>query len=187
MKRVIIAFGLVLTLASCNETKIAYVNIDEVLKEYEGSINAEKSMREKSDEIMAELEPMARAFQAKVQEFQLNASKLSAKDKADQEGILMQEQQALQQRQQMVQQQVQQESQQLYMDIDSKIDSLIAVYAKTKGYSFVLGNSPQTKSVVYGVETSNITEQVIETLNESYVSKEDKPSETEKPETQVVN
>jgi len=134
------------------------------LKEYEGSKNAEKSMREKSDQIMAELEPMMREFQAKVQEFQKNASNLSAKAKTEKEQQLMQEQQFLQQRQQMAQQQVQQEGQQVYQDIDKKIDSLIAVYAKSKGYSFILGTSPSTKSIVYGDETMNITDEVIEVV-----------------------
>jgi len=187
MKRIVLAIGLVLMLASCNQTKIAYVNIDEVLKEYEGAKNAEETIRENSDKLMAELEPIAREFQMKIQEFQTNQSKLSAIAKAEQEKQLMQEQQIIQQRQQMAQQQVQQESQQLYMDINKKIDSLIGVYAKTNGFSFVLGTSPQTKSVVYGDETLNITDEVIETLNESYISKEDKSSQAEESESQLVN
>jgi len=174
-------------LTSCNQTKIAYVNIDEVLKEYEGSINAEKSMREKSDQIMAGLEPMMREFQAKVQEFQKDASKLSAKAKAEKEQQLMQEQQILQQRQQMAQQQVQQEGQQIYLDIDKKIDSLIAAYAKSNGYSFILGTSPSTKSIVYGEETMNITDEVIETLNNSYSSNEESPAKSEKKDSLTVN
>ncbi len=179
MKRIIVAVGLVLMLTSCNQTKIAYVNIDEVLKEYEGSKNAEKSMREKSDQIMAGLEPMMREFQTKVQEFQKNSSNLSAKAKEEKQQQLVQEQQILQQRQQMAQQQVQQEGQQIYLDIDKKIDSLIGVYAKSKGYSFVLGTSPQTKSVLYGDEKDNITDLVIESLNNSYASSQDKPMEAD--------
>jgi len=188
MKRIIFAVGMVLMLTSCNQTKIAYVNIDEVLKEYEGSKNAEKSMREKSDKIMAELEPMMREFQAKVQEFQKNASNLSAKAKSEKEQQLMQEQQILQQRQQMAQQQVQQEGQQLYIDIDKKVDSLIATYAKSKGYSFILGTSPSTKSIVYGDKTMNITDEVIEALNSSSSSsKEESPAISEKKDTLTVN
>ena len=186
MKRIIVAVGLVLMLASCNETKIAYVNVDEVLKEYEGSKNAEISMREKSDKIMAELEPMAREFQAKVQEFQKNSPKLSAKVKAEQEQQLMQEQQFIQQRQQMAQQQVQQEGRQIYIDIDKKIDSLIGVYAKSKGYSFVLGTSPQTKAVLYGNEKDNITDAVVESLNSSYTSSQEKPAEADIKENDSV-
>ena len=187
MKRIIFAVGMVLMLTSCNQTKIAYVNIDEVLKEYEGSKNAEKSMREKSDQIMAELEPMMREFQTKVQEFQKNASNLSVNAKAEMEQQLMQEQQILQQRQQMAQQQVQQEGQQVYKDIDKKIDSLIASYAKSKGYTFVLGTSPSTKSIVYGDETMNITDEVIEVLNGSSSSNEESPTISEKKDTLTVN
>ncbi len=186
MKRIIIAMGLVLMLTSCNQTKIAYVNVDEVLKEYEGLKNAENSMREKSDKIMAELEPMMREFQLKVQDFQKESSGLSAKVKAQREQQLMQEQQSLQQRQQMVQQQVQQESQQLYIEMDKKIDSLIAIYAKSNSYSFILGTSPQTKSVVYGDETSNITDQVIESINKSYDSKESNSIDPVKKDSAVV-
>lgn len=187
MKRIIVAAGLVLMLTSCNQTKIGYVNIDEVLKEYGGSKDIEKSMKEKSDKIMGELEPMAKEFQAKVQEFQKNSSKLSAKAKAEQQQKLMQEQQILQQRQQMAQQSVQQEGQQMYMDMDKKVDSLIAVYAKAKGYSFVLGTSPQTKAVIYGNDATNLTDQVIESLNKSYGSDDTTPAVEEKAEKKSEN
>lgn len=187
MKRIIIAVGFVLMLTSCNQTKIAYVNIDEVLKEYEGAKVAEKTMREKSDQIMAELEPLTREFQMKVQEFQKESSSLSAKAKAEKEQQLMQEQQILQQRQQMVQQQVQQESQQLYIEMDKKVDSLVAVYAKSNGYSFILGTSPQTKSVVYGDETMNITDKVIESINETHDSTISNSDDLIKIDSAVVN
>ena len=170
MRKIIIAVSFIFVLASCNQTKIAYVNIDKVLKDFQGSKNAEKLLKEKSDKIMSELEPLAKEFQIKVQEFQQKASRLSAKAKAEQEQQLMKEQQNLQQRQQMAQRQVQLEGQQIYDDINKKVDSLIGVFAKSNGYSFVLGTSPQTKAVVYGDEISNITDKVIEAINKSYPS-----------------
>ena len=180
MKRFFIAVGFVLVLTSCNQTKIAYVNIEEILKEYEGSKNAEELMKAQSDRIMAELEPMTREFQAKVMEFQKNAPKLSATAKAEQEQQLMQEQQMIQQRQQMAQQQVQQEGRQIYIDMDKKVDSLISVFAKSKGYSFVLGTSASTKSVIYGDEAANITDEVLKSLNSSYALANENTTKTEK-------
>jgi len=186
MKRFFIAVGFILVLTSCNQTKIAYVNIEEVLKEYEGSKNAEKLMKAQSDKIMTELEPMAREFQAKVMEFQKNAPKLSASVKAKQEQQLLQEQQLIQQRQQMAQQQVQQEGRQIYIDMDKKVDSLIGVFARSKGYSFVLGTSASTKSVIYGKDEANITDEVIESLNSSYDLANENTTKLEKTDSTSV-
>ncbi|MEN8187591.1 MAG: OmpH family outer membrane protein [Bacteroidota bacterium] len=170
MKKLIIAFGFLMMLASCNQTKIAYVDVEEVIKEYQGSKDAEEVMKAKTTELTTQLEPMAREFQAKVQEYQQSIPKLSSTDRAKKEQELMQEQQMIQQRQQMAQQQVQQEGLKMIESVESDIQDHIAEYAKKNGYSFVLGTSNQTKSVIYGDETLDITEQIIEDLNSNFAT-----------------
>ena len=185
MKKVFWALTILFTLNSCNNQKIAYVDIGNILEEYQGSKNAEKKMREKSEKLMAEMEPEARQFQLKVQEYQKNSSKLSSKAKAEKEQELMQEQQILQQKQQMAQQQVQQEGQQIIKDIDDKIETFLKEYAKSNGYSLILGTSSQTKSVIYGEEALDITDIIIEELNNAYSEKNSNEvsNKTEEPET----
>ncbi|MEN8125885.1 MAG: OmpH family outer membrane protein [Bacteroidota bacterium] len=170
MKKLIAIFAFLMILTSCNETKIAYVDVEEVLKEYKGSKAAEEEMRQKSEKIGAEIEQLGVQFQAKVQEYQKNMSKLSATDRAQKEQELMQEQQMIQQRQQMVQQQFQEEGNERIGVINEEIEAYIEEYAQKNNYSFVLGTSKQTKAVLYGKETLDITDVIIENLNNKEVT-----------------
>ncbi|NOQ91314.1 MAG: OmpH family outer membrane protein [Flavobacteriaceae bacterium] len=168
MKKLLVVFSVFLLLASCNPIKITYVDIEEIIKEYEGSKEAEKEMKAESEKMAAELDQLAMSFQQKVQEYQSNSKDLSDTAKKEKEQVLMQEQQMIQQRQQMAQQQVQVEGQKMMGKINEEIETFLSEYAKTNGYSYILGTSNQTKSVYYGDATLNITEAVITALNEGY-------------------
>lgn len=102
----------------------------------------------------------------------------------------MQEQQMIQQRQQIAQQQVQAEGQKKIDKINEDIEGFLEGYAKSNGYTYILGTSEQTKSVLYGQESLNITAEVIEALNSDYDSKEPATTadtETESQEPAPVN
>lgn len=187
MKKLVTVIGLLMIMSSCNQSKIAYVNVEEVLKEYEGSKNAENIMREKSQSISGDLDRLAQEFQLKVQAYQQTSSKLSTNDRAQKEQELMQEQQMIQQRQQMAQQQIQQEGQKIIEEIDNEIKDFIEDYAVSNGYTYVLGTSSQTKSVLYGEETLNITDAVIDALNVAYDPAEEESKSPEKTEEVPVN
>ncbi len=168
MKKLITVFSIFLLLTSCNQVKIAYVDVEEVLKEYQGSKDAEEEMKTKSGKISGELDQMAMSFQQKVQDYQKNSKSLSSDAKQKKEQELMQEQQQIQQRQQMVQQQVQAEGLKMLDKINDDIDSFLEEYAKSKGYTYILGTSQQTKSVLYGDNSLDITSDIVEALNENY-------------------
>lgn len=186
MKKLAIVFSLMMILASCTQVKIAYVDVGEVMKEYEGSKKAEEEMKAQSEEISRQLDQLAAPFQQKVQEYQQNQQNLSASAKQEKERELMQEQQMIQQQQQMAQQQVQAEGQKKIEQINEDIDGFISDYAKSKGYTYVLGSSDQTKSILYGEESLDITEDVISGLNENY-SGEETVEATTTEETAPVN
>lgn len=187
MKKLITVFSIVLLLTSCTQTKIAYVNIETVLTEYEGAKKAEEEMKAQSDQISSELDQLAMAFQQKVQAYQETSATFSESVKREKEGVLMQEQQQIQQRQQMAQQQMQAESQKKIGLVNDEIETFLADYAKTKGYSVILGTSDQTKTVMYGDESLDITEAVIDGLNVAYKPSGSDEKVEEKTEEVPVN
>ncbi len=77
----------------------------------------------------------------------------------------------IQQRQQMAQQQVQAEGQKKIDQINEDIEDFLASYGKSNGYTYILGTSATTKSVLYGDESLDITDQVLDALNADYDSK----------------
>lgn len=181
MKKLIAVFSMVLLLASCTQTKIAYVNVEDVLKEYEGAKKAEEEMKAQSDQISSQLDQMAMAFQQKVQAYQETSKSLSESVRREQEQGLMQEQQQIQQRQQMAQQQVQSEGQKKVDMINDEIETFLTDYAKSKGFSIILGTTEQTKTVMYADESLDITDAVIDALNVAY-----KPAETEEKAEEIT-
>ena len=96
---------------------------------------------------------------------------LSAASRQKKEAELMQEQQSFQQQQQMAQQQVQAEGQRMFEEVNTAIETFLADYGESNGFTYILGSSMQTKSVLYGEESLNITDEVIEALNASYETK----------------
>jgi len=186
MKKLAIVFSLMMLMTSCNQVKIAYVDLEEILKEYEGAVQAEEEMKVKSQQMSEQLDQMAAPLQQKIQAYQQNKDNLSASERQKQEGELMQQQQQFQQQQQMAQQQVQAEGQSKYEEINNDIETFLADYGKSNGYSYILGSSVQTKTVLYGEESLDITDEVIEALNSNYDS-EAPATEVAAPETAPVN
>ncbi|MGI9530588.1 OmpH family outer membrane protein [Lutimonas sp.] len=195
MKKLAIVFSLMMLMSSCTQVKIAYVDLEEILKEYEGAVQAEEEMKVKSQQISQQLDQMALPLQQKIQEYQQNKDNLSASARQKQETELMQQQQQFQQQQQMAQQQVQAEGQAMYEKINKEIESFLADYGQSKGYTYILGSSVQTKTVLYGEESLDITDAVIEALNSDYepeapateLTEENLTAPEATPETTPVN
>lgn len=172
MKKLLMVGSIFFLMASCNQAKVAYIDVDEILKEYEGAKEAEKEIQAESQKMSMEIEQMTMSFQAKVQEYQQTSSTLSADAKQQKEQELMQEQQQIQRGQQMVQQQMQVLSQAKIEELNKEIESFLEGYAESKGYSYILGTSQQTKAVMYGDATLNVTADVLDSLNENYESED---------------
>lgn len=164
-----------LMLVSCSQPKIGYVDVEEVLKEYKGTKAAEKTMNEKSGQIKGQLDALAGEYQKELTEYYSKRAKMSAKQVQETEANLTQKNQLLSQQQQQAQAQVQKEGQEMMVEINETVADFVKDFAKTNGYSYILGTSDQTKAVLYGDTTLDVTDAVLETLNDAY--KKDKPAE----------
>jgi outer membrane protein len=181
MKRIIGIAIVALMFVSCTQAKIGYVDIEEIVKEYKGTKDAEKAMNEKSAGIKGQLDQLAADYQKKVTDYYAKAEKMSNKSRQEAEGALMQDQEALKQRQQQAQVAVQKDGQDRMIEINESIEDFVEDYAKANGYSFILGTSDQTRSVLYGDAKSDITDTILDELNDSY--KKDKPADKEEKES----
>jgi outer membrane protein len=172
MKHLLLAISVIFFLSSCTQEKVAFVDVEEIYKEYNKAKEAEQEMTMQSQKMSMEIEELRASFQQKVQEYQSSSSTLSDKDKQQKEQELMREQQEIQQRQQMARQLIQEESKNKMEKIDEDIKSYISKYAKSKSFTLVLGTSSQTKSVLYADSSKDITVEIIESLNDEYESEE---------------
>ncbi len=164
-KLVVVAFAILL--ASCNQTKIAYINVEDLMKDYNATKELEETLKAKQEKITKSLDSISAPFQLKVQQYYQNAQKMSAKKRAETEQTLQQEQQMLQARQQQAGQALQQENQILSEAITKKVDSFVADYAKSKGLHLIFGTSGKG-TVMYGDDKLNVTNDILEILNKDF-------------------
>ncbi|WP_111707030.1 OmpH family outer membrane protein [Lutibacter citreus] len=172
MKKILL-LAFVIAFASCNQTnqtKIAYINVEDLMKDYEGTKALEETLKGKQEVMAKELDSISAPFQQKVQEYYQKAEKMSASKRAATEQALQQEQQGLQARQQQASQALQLENQTLSEAITKKVDSFVATYAKANGLGLVLGTSGNG-TVMYGDDKLNVTSQILDVLNKDFAKK----------------
>ncbi|WP_452221612.1 OmpH family outer membrane protein [Lacinutrix salivirga] len=168
MKNTILALFIILGVSSCQQQKMGYIDTGEVINAYQHKIDIEKKFDGKDEAFKKKTDSIGQAFQLEAQKFQMAAQKMS-KTKA-QENY-----QALGQKQQMLQQQMQFEQQQLTQEFQKEIDSVIINvkefvkdYGKKNGYTYILGTSEGSASVLYGIDENNLTEEITKALNDAY-------------------
>ncbi|EDP69526.1 hypothetical protein FBALC1_00190 [Flavobacteriales bacterium ALC-1] len=180
MKKVIIALAVLVAFASCQEQeKIAFVDNSKVIDDYQMKIDIEKKYENKNAAFAKRRDSVGRVYQMEVQTIQLQLSSMSARKQEE-------ESQKFQQKWQPIQQQMQYQQQLMEQDFNKEMDSVVVKvgdfvegYGKKNGYTFIFGKN-RAGSVMYGVETKDITEVVTEAINADYGNKD---SETNKEES----
>ncbi|MCF6280328.1 MAG: OmpH family outer membrane protein [Flavobacteriaceae bacterium] len=171
MKKLVVVFASVLLFASCTQSKIGYVDVEEIMKEYDATKDVEAALKAEQEKVGKSLDSLSAAFQGKVQDFYKKAQRMSAKSRQAKEAELQQEQQALQAKGQQAQQALQQKSQEEIEKLTKKLDKAVAEYAKTNKFTMILGTQGNG-TVMYGEDQTNLTETILDVLNEAYEEKE---------------
>jgi outer membrane protein len=163
MKKITSIAGTILFL-SCNPNQIAFVDYAEVMNQYDAKIKLEENYQKKAEKFARKRDSISQSLQLEFQTFQQRANKMT-------DAQAQQEYNGLQSRGQMIGQQLQQEEQTLQQDSQISMDSLVKYvrteiekYGKENGYDFVLAGG-QGGTVLYGNSSSNITESIVNHLN----------------------
>jgi outer membrane protein len=186
MKKSILAFGLLLSLLSCDkaaeskEFKTAYVDTSKLMEEFVEAKDIEAKYKEKGSEMGKQLEAEVARFRSEAANFQKNAQ-ANGQVWAQQKGAeLQQREQELSYAQQAMLRQLQDES---GVEMDSLVKSyrkVIKDYGKEKGYDYIYGSGDVSPSILYAKDSYDITKEVIKLINDKYKAvdkKEDKPED----------
>ena len=172
MKKTGFIIVLALIMFSCQEQqKIGFIDNGKVINEYQEKIDIEEKYKGKDELFTKRTDSISQAFQLEAQEFQLKSKQMSAKKAQEKYDELGQKQQLLQQQLQFEQQQLQQA---FSTEIDSaivKVKDFVKDYGAKNGYTYILGTSEASSSVMYGQEANDLTQIVIDALNEAYKTK----------------
>jgi outer membrane protein len=158
---------LVMTIVSCEQQKIGYVDNVKLMDEYQEKIDIEAKFKVRAEAMAKKRDSITQAYQIEAQAFQLKAQKMSQTKAQEEYGVI-------QQRAQFIGQQLQQEDQALQASGQVEMDSMVSkvkkeieAYGKTNGYTYVLGGG-EGGSVLYGTDANNLTDQVVKILNDKY-------------------
>lgn len=154
-------------IVSCTQSKVGYVDVEEVMTEYDAAKSVEEQLKLEQEEMSKSLDSLTAPFQLKVQEFYQNAEKMSISKRQAKEQELQQENQLLQQQQQQAQQFLQQKGIAEIATLTAKIDSAVANYASANNFQMIMATQG-TGQVMYGDDNSNLTETIIDILNAEF-------------------
>ena len=174
MKKIILSLAVLISAASCQEQqKIAFIDNGEIISAYQMKIDIEDKFKAQDENFAKQRDSIARVYQMEMQAIQQRISQMSPQKKQE-------ESQAFSQKWQPVQQQIQMQEQQMEQMYRTEIDSVLSKfnkfvedYGKKNGYTFILGKN-QAGSVVYGIETKDITDVIITEINAAYGKKDSK-------------
>ncbi|UNY99720.1 OmpH family outer membrane protein [Zhouia spongiae] len=167
MKKIVLGIVMAAGFISCQQDKVAYIDNTKVINEYQEKKDIEAKFKTKIEVFDKKADSLSRAFQGEAQAFESEAKRLSQKVAQEKYNVLLQKRQAMGQQLQMEEQQLSQESQKEIDSLIKKVRSFIKDYGKDNGYTFILGAN-EAGSVLYGDETKDITEEILQALNDGY-------------------
>ena len=152
--------------------RIAYINVDSLLMNYNFSIDLNEQIIRKKENAHANYTQKARAFQSEAENFQykLQNGAFATQARAEQEQQRLQKkQQELLELDERLTQDLMEESQRMNEQLRDTIVSHLKEYNKVKGFQLILSN--EAGSPVFLADDSfNITSEVIEFLNKRWSS-----------------
>ena len=165
MKKISIILLIGISIVSCNQEKTAYVENQKVVEEYYKLEDMRERYDSKQEALSKEIDSLAAPFQKLYDEYMAKRESMSDKER-------QQKEQQLRQMQQQIRSKQNQEGRSLQQKRGEEADSLIKVmedkvaeWANKKGYTYIFGSN-QSSNILYGDKSKNITNEVIEMLNE---------------------
>jgi len=175
MKNLVSLLVLVITLTSCQNEKTAFVDNKKIVENFDLLQTKEAFYKEAEDSLQLRIENMVAqsGYQDLVNQYQTQSDQLSDSEKEDLYNQIMQLQQSIGQQQQMANQGLQQQKGKDLDSLTNIVKAFIKDYGKDNGYSYIFGSN-EGGNVLYGSDEKDLTDMVIEELNNEYKVEETK-------------
>ena len=158
--------------ANLTGMKIAYVEIDTLLSQYNFCIDLNEAMVKKSENVRLTLNQKAKELDEQKQEFQTKYQNnvYLSQERAQQEyNRIAKLEQDLQELSNQLQSELMQENEKNSLQLRDSINAFLKEYNKTKGYSLIISNTG-FDNLLYADSIYNITREIVDGLNARYSS-----------------
>ena len=145
--------------------KIAYVEIDTLLAQYNFCVDLNEGMVKKSENVRMTINQKAREFQTKYQ----NNAYLSPERAQQEYNRIAKLEQDLQALSNKLQSELMSENEKNSLQLRDSINAFLKEYNKTKGYSMIISNTG-FDNLLYADSIYNITKEIVDGLNARYSS-----------------
>ncbi len=153
-----------------NGLKIAYVLIDTLTSQYELYKDVSDNFQKKQANAESTINEKGKNFSNQVQDFQrkAQANMLTQEQYNNEQARLAKLQQDVQDLQARLSNSLQEEYQKELQALTDTIQNFMKVYAREKGYDFILCKSSGIDNVLYANEAYDVTSEVVVALNKRY-------------------
>ena len=167
ISNIVLALGIIAFAAfqGKGSVKMAYIQTGKVLNEYNSMIEARKVYQ--AAQWQANIDTLNAEWQRSVQKFQAEEQSMNEKERELSRQLLQKKQQELNNYRQAIQEQATQEDQEMTQKVITEINTFLQEYGKTQGYEIILA-ATDAGNIVYAVDALDITEEVVEKLNQDY-------------------
>ncbi len=167
MKKIGTLLVIAFLVIGCQTEKTAFVDTEELFKEYSEMNDVRERFTKENDEILKDLELKFQPLQIKQQQFLSNSATMSPKKQQERYQELAAEDQKFQQERQARIGKLQADSQAAIDSVITKVKDKVKEYGKTNGYSYIYGSN-DAGSVMYGKDELDVTQSVLTYLDEAY-------------------
>jgi outer membrane protein len=149
---------------------IGYVQNKKLLSEYKGLRDSKAGYEKKLATWQSNLDTLSLEFRKEVEVFQATSSKMTAKEKKLTEELLSRKEDELVQYKNAVEQKAKEEEAQIVSSSLNQINNYIQEFGKKKGYDYIIGVTDEG-NMLYGRNADDITDQLLQDLNNTYSGK----------------
>lgn len=162
--------------ASVPQGSIVYIQLDSLVSQYDMFNDLRSELESKAQAIQDDLTKKGRSFESAAKDFETKIAKglLTRSQAEEQQQRLVERQQNLQNLSQQKQMEMAEEEAVMMRKVMDAIQTFIDKYNKEKGYALILTTSAASTTVITGNPSLNITQDVLNGLNEEYIKSKSK-------------
>jgi outer membrane protein len=150
-----------------NNDKIAYVDSGRILNEYKGAIEAKKLYQGKAKVWQSNIDTLTGEVKSAIKKYEKSLATMTPKEQDLSKQLIQAKEKQLSDYQRGIQENARQEDGKLMQGIVAQINAFLLEYGKQHNYKLIL-IANQSGTIAYGREGLDITNPVLEALNDQY-------------------
>lgn len=154
---------------SLSSLPIAFVNLDSIYEKYTFCVDLRKDFTAKQEKSEADMQNRFKALEREIVDYQQKGAAMTDAQREATEKKLMQKEQGLREYRTELHEKLEKEDAEIRKKIYEKITSHLQEFAKKNQFKYILAQG-QGSTILYGESGLDVTETVLQALNESYKS-----------------